>query len=103
MGDLEKAPNINHLWARMLVAELIRCGVDFFAISPGSRSTPLALAVAESGTRYMVHFDERGAAFLALGWAKAKGKPAAVVCTSGSAVANLWPAVVEANAAQVPL
>jgi 2-succinyl-5-enolpyruvyl-6-hydroxy-3-cyclohexene-1-carboxylate synthase len=98
------APNLNHLWARLLVEELLRVGVSHFCVSPGSRSTPLAHAVAaRAGEACTVHFDERGAAFHALGWARATGRPAALVCTSGSAVANYWPAVVEAHAARVPL
>ncbi|MBI2435410.1 MAG: 2-succinyl-5-enolpyruvyl-6-hydroxy-3-cyclohexene-1-carboxylic-acid synthase [Candidatus Hydrogenedentes bacterium] len=97
-------PNLNHCWASLLIEELVRGGCGFFGLAPGSRSTPLALAVAQQdrATR-CVHFDERGVAFHALGWARATGRPAAVVCTSGSAVANLWPAVVEAEASRVPL
>lgn len=96
--------NMNHLWAGLLIEELVRCGVSFFCISPGSRSAPLTLAVAEHPTVEKVwHYDERSAAFYALGYAKAIGKPAALVCTSGSAVANYWPAVVEASVSRIPL
>lgn len=99
-----EAPNLNHAWARLLVEELRRAGVCHFCVSPGSRSTPLAHAVAAmAGDACTVHFDERGAAFHALGWARATGRPAALICTSGSAVANAWPAVVEAWASRVPL
>ena len=96
--------NMNHLTASLLVEELVRNGVTFFCLSPGSRSTPLAAAVAaHEGTTDVVHFDERGAAYHALGYAKATGKPAALVCTSGTAAANYMPAVVEASASYVPL
>lgn len=89
---------------RAFVAELVRGGVSEVAISPGSRSTPLALAAArERGLRVHVHLDERASAFFALGAAKATGRPAAVVTTSGTAAANLFPAVVEASMARVPL
>ena len=100
-------PNINALWAALLVEELIRQGVGLFVVAPGSRSAPLAVAVARAAmagqTDWLVHPDERAAAFVALGWARATGRPAAVVTTSGTAVANLLPAVVEADAAGVPL
>lgn len=101
---IESSPNINFLWARLLIGELVRCGVAFFQISPGSRSTPLALVAAEHPkARSLAHFDERGAAFHALGHARATGRPVALICTSGSAVANYWPAVVEAAQSHVPL
>ncbi len=97
------APPLNRLWAETLVDELVRCGVGLFGLAPGSRSTPLALAVAASEAASIVHFDERGLAFYALGWARATGRPAAVVTTSGTAVANLLPAAVEASVDAVPL
>lgn len=101
---IRKAPNINHFWARLMVEELYRNGVVDFVISPGSRSTPLALAIAQhAAARYFVHYDERGAGFFALGLAQRFGAPAALVCTSGSAAANYWPAVVEASQSATPL
>lgn len=101
---LSEAPNMNLLWAQWLVEELMRAGVCGFCLSPGSRSTPLTLAVAQNPrAAHRVHFDERGAAYFALGWAKASGKPAVLVCTSGSAAANYWPALAEASMAHVPL
>ncbi len=104
MKHIVEAPNMNHLWSRLLVEELIRSGVNGFCISPGSRSTPLAIAVSEAkDIVHIVHFDERASAFYALGWAKATGKPIALICTSGTAVANYLPAVVEASLARVPL
>ncbi len=96
--------SLNTLWATLLVEELVRHGVTFFSLAPGSRSTPLALAVARNGRAdFSVHFDERGALFLALGHARATGRPAAFVTTSGTAVANALPAVVEADVDGVPL
>ncbi len=98
------APNLNVLAAELLIEELLRSGVDCFCIAPGSRSAPLALAVARRApAKAHVHFDERGAAFFALGHARATGHPAAVITTSGTAVANLLPAVVEASLDGVPL
>lgn len=101
---ISKAPNLNHCWSGLIVEELLRCGVSGFVLSPGSRSTPLTLAVASNPRApHLVHYDERGAAFYALGRAKALNRPVALVCTSGSAVANYWPAVVEAATNGVPL
>ena len=98
------APNLNVLAAELLIEELLRNGVDCFCIAPGSRSAPLALAVARrAAEKAHVHFDERGAGFFALGHARATGRPAAVITTSGTAVANLLPAVVEAAMDSVPL
>ena len=99
-----QAANVNHLWATLLVEELVRNGVGTFCIAPGSRSTPLVVAVARNPrARAIVHYDERGAAFHALGCGRATGEPAVVVTTSGSALANVWPAVVEASLERVPL
>ncbi|MFP4501159.1 MAG: 2-succinyl-5-enolpyruvyl-6-hydroxy-3-cyclohexene-1-carboxylic-acid synthase [Candidatus Hydrogenedentota bacterium] len=100
----ETAANRNQLWARLLVSELVRAGVCGFVLSPGARSAPLTLAVAEHpGAAHTMHYDERGAAFHALGWARATGRPAVLVCTSGSAAANYMPAVVEAAQSHTPL
>ena len=96
--------NLNGLWSALLIEELSRLGVQHFCIAPGSRSAPLTLALAERQdiTRH-VHFDERGLAFFALGLVKASGQPVAVVTTSGTAVANLYPAMIEARQSGVPL
>jgi 2-succinyl-5-enolpyruvyl-6-hydroxy-3-cyclohexene-1-carboxylate synthase len=86
------------------VAELVRAGVAHACIMPGARSTPLALTLAtHSGLRAWSHIDERSGAFFALGIAKATRRPVVVVCTSGTAAANLLPAAVEAFYAHVPL
>lgn len=96
--------NLNRLWADLIVAELIRSGVRMFCLSPGSRCTPLTTAVAaHPDAPHVVHFDERGSAFFALGFARATGRPAAWITTSGTAVANGMPAVVEASVDGVPL
>lgn len=102
--DPRKAPNINMAWARAMVEELLRCGATRFWIAPGSRSAPLTMAVAEHpGAVSLVHFDERGLAFHALGFASAYRSTAVIICTSGTAVANLFPAVVEASKKKLPL
>ena len=96
--------NINILWGSLIIAELIRNGIDYFCISPGSRSAPLATAVAQNQrARYLICFDERGAAFHALGYGRATGRPAALICTSGTAAANYYPAIIEASADNIPM
>lgn len=105
--DLDaRAPdaNRNQVWARALIEELARAGVEHVSIAPGSRSTPLVLALAAADAFTVhVHLDERSAAFFALGVGKATRRPAAVVTTSGTAAANLLPAVVEASQSETPL
>jgi 2-succinyl-5-enolpyruvyl-6-hydroxy-3-cyclohexene-1-carboxylate synthase len=96
--------NRNTALASAMVEELARSGVRRAVVSPGSRSTPLAVALwREPQIEATVVLDERSAGFFALGTALATGVPAAVLCTSGSAAANLHPAVVEADEASVPM
>jgi 2-succinyl-5-enolpyruvyl-6-hydroxy-3-cyclohexene-1-carboxylate synthase len=95
---------VQTLWAELIAATLADCGVRMCVISPGSRSTPLVLALAATGRFELpTIIDERAAAFFALGSARATGTPAALVCTSGSAAAHYLPALVEASMAGVPL
>src|SRR4051795_3984875 len=89
---------------QVLVDELVRSGMRHAVTCPGSRNAPLALTLAaQDGLTAISVLDERSAGFAALGIAKATGRPVAVTCTSGSAAANLLPAVVEAHEARVPL
>ena len=101
---LRSLPNINTLWATLVVEELCRCGVTRFVVCPGARSTPLAVAVGRNrrASAAVLH-DERSAGFWAVGFGKAARVPAAVIVTSGTAVANLLPAAVEAAQQGVPL
>lgn len=97
-------PNPSTALARVVVDELAEGGVEFIVISPGSRSGALATAAAEHpDIETHVVIDERSAAFRALGVAKASGRPAAMVATSGTAPTNFFPAIVEADMAGVPL
>ena len=97
---------INRTYAPLqaFVEELYRCGMRHAVTSPGSRNAPIALTfAAQEGVEAVSVIDERSAGFVALGMAKASGRPVAVTCTSGTAAANLHPAVVEAHEARVPL
>ena len=96
--------NPNMEWSQLFVQALVEAGLTAVCISPGSRSTPLTLAfAAQEGIQIYRHLDERSAGFFALGLAVATDQPVALVCTSGTAVANYFPAIVEANMSQVPL
>jgi 2-succinyl-5-enolpyruvyl-6-hydroxy-3-cyclohexene-1-carboxylate synthase len=110
--------NPSTAFATTLVDELARCGLLEAVLAPGSRSAPLAMALWQragngggpaelpargGGLRLHVRIDERSAAFLALGLAKASRRPVALVCTSGTAAAHFHPAVIEASEAGVPL
>ncbi|MEI6284678.1 MAG: 2-succinyl-5-enolpyruvyl-6-hydroxy-3-cyclohexene-1-carboxylic-acid synthase, partial [Opitutae bacterium] len=104
MAGLTTIRNTNALWGAVGVSTLESLGLKHVVISPGSRSTPLASAFAESKKiiSYSV-LDERSAAFFALGIAKASRQPVALLCTSGTAVANYLPAVIEARLSATPL
>ena len=96
--------HLNEAWARALIDELCAAGAGVAAICPGSRSTPLALACAgEPRLAVRSIVDERSGAFFALGAAKATGRPALAVATSGTAGAHFYPAILEAEASRVPL
>src|SRR5215204_3083506 len=96
--------NANTALASAFAEELARGGLRLAVVSPGSRSTPLALALwRQPEIEVKVIVDERSAGFFALGAAQASGRPTAVLCTSGTAAANLHPAVCEADEAGVPL
>ncbi len=95
---------LNYQWSQSLIGGLAAAGVRHAVISPGSRSTPLALAaLREPGLQCHMVIDERCAAFFALGIAKASNHPALVIATSGSAPANWLPAVIEASESGVPI
>ncbi len=104
MSDKYQYLNINHCWGSLIIEELVRCGVEYFCLAPGSRCSPLTVAVAQQkGIRSVVHFDERGLAFHALGYVSAVKKPAVLICTSGTAAANFLPAIIEASKKKLPL
>ncbi len=96
--NLMSVSSFNRRWAAVILEALTRHGVRHVCIAPGSRSTPLTLAAAENRALiHHTHFDERGLGHLALGLAKVSKEPVAVIVTSGTAVANLYPALIEAG------
>ncbi|MGB3192138.1 MAG: 2-succinyl-5-enolpyruvyl-6-hydroxy-3-cyclohexene-1-carboxylic-acid synthase [Limnoraphis sp.] len=96
--------NINTIWASIIVETLYKLGLTTAIISPGSRSSPLTFAFSQqSEIETIPVLDERSAAFFALGIAKKSGLPTVLVCTSGTAGANFYPAVIEARESRVPL
>jgi 2-succinyl-5-enolpyruvyl-6-hydroxy-3-cyclohexene-1-carboxylate synthase len=96
--------NVNALWCSVLVETLVRAGVRHAVVSPGSRSAPLTIALARHpGLEAIPVLDERSAAFFALGLAKRTHRTVVLVCTSGTAGANYFPAVIEAQESGVPL
>ncbi len=97
--------NPSTLYANAFVDALVAAGLKRVCLAPGSRHTALVLAFArhKGAVDISTHLDERSAAFFALGCALATGEPAAVVCTSGSAAANFFPAIIEAHQSRVPL
>lgn len=101
---IRECPNINSLWAFMIIEECSRLGLTYFCVAPGSRSSPLAIAASMHPlTTCISCYDERSLAFHAVGYAKGSRKPAVVITSSGTAVSNLLPAVVEASQNFVPL
>lgn len=95
---------VNTLWAAVLVETLVRLGLTTAVVCPGSRSAPLAIACAQHPQLQAIPvLDERSAAFFALGLARRTHRPVVLVCTSGTAGANFFPAVIEAHESQVPL
>ncbi|EPS67916.1 hypothetical protein M569_06857, partial [Genlisea aurea] len=100
----QACPNINLLWASLMIEECVRLGLTYFCIAPGSRSSPLTLAATSHPLATCIAcIDERSLSFHALGYAKGSRKPAVVITSSGTAVSNLLPAVVEASHSFVPL
>lgn len=98
------SPDVQATFCATLVDEWVRCGLTDAVVCPGSRSTPMTLALtADDRLQVHVHHDERSGSFLALGLAAASGRPVVIITTSGTAVVELHPAVVEADLAGVPL
>ncbi len=106
---LQSLSSPNVAWSTAFIEELVRCGITQFYICPGSRNTPLTSAIFKSMrsnagvVRATSVHDERGAGFRAVGYARQNHRPAVVVTSSGTAVANLYPSVVEASSDGVPL
>ncbi len=104
MSGANSTADYNLLASLNLISALAEAGVRDFVISSGSRCAPLVLAASRCNEiRILTHFDERSAGFLALGNAKASRRPAALICTSGTAAANYFPAVVESRLSHTPL
>ena len=101
---MKKYINRNYFWADVFVNQLNVFGIKHVCISPGSRNTPLTLAFAKNKSfKKYIHVDERSSCFFALGLAKQTKKPIVVVTTSGTAVAELYPAIIEAYIQRIPL
>ncbi|KAJ3679628.1 hypothetical protein LUZ60_017639 [Juncus effusus] len=102
--SIKECSNINFVWASLIVEELVRLGVTYYCIAPGSRSSPLAIcATRHPSTNCISCYDERSLAFNALGYARGSRTPAVVITSSGTAVSNLYPAVVEASQGFIPI
>ena len=94
----------NQAWGKILIEACIQQGLRHFFLAPGSRCTPLTLAVAQHPSAVITqHFDERGLAFACLGFGRATARPGVFLCTSGTAAANAFPAVIEAHYEQIPM
>ncbi len=104
MSHMPLTDNLNLLWSSLIVAELVKNGLDTFFVSPGNRNAPLIAALAYEGRAVKkICVDERAAGYRALGHAKATGRSGVLVCTSGTAPANYYPAVIEASREEIPL
>ncbi|XP_078444001.1 2-oxoglutarate decarboxylase/hydro-lyase/magnesium ion-binding protein isoform X2 [Wolffia australiana] len=102
--SVSQSANINALWASLIVEEFVRHGLTYFCIAPGSRSSPLAIAAsAHKLTTCMSCYDERSLAFHGVGFARGSSMPAVVITSSGTAVSNLLPGVVEASQDFLPM
>ncbi|XP_050372499.1 protein PHYLLO, chloroplastic isoform X2 [Argentina anserina] len=102
--SVQDCGNINTVWASLIIEECSRLGLMYFCVAPGSRSSPLAVAASTHPLiTCIVCYDERSLAFHAVGYGRGSGKPAVVITSSGTAVSNLFPAVVEASQDFVPL
>jgi len=96
--------NLNSFWSKIIIEEFIRNGINYFSISPGSRSTPLTSAAALNKKAIIkMVYDERSNGYHALGYAKFKRVPAVIITTSGTAVPNLYPSIVEAHCSNIPV
>ena len=94
----------NPTWAYHIINQLCENKITYFCIAPGSRSTPLALAVAKhKKAKAFIHHDERALAFHALGYSKVTKKASVIIVTSGTALGNLYPAIMEAFHSNIPL
>lgn len=101
---IEKITNLNRLWSSIIITELKRQGSNQFYLSPGLRNAPLLWAVQNiDNINYHTSIDERGASYRALGSAKYNNTPAVLICTSGTAMANYFPAIIEAKKSKTPL
>ena len=101
---MKKYINRNYFWASLFVEQITQMGVRHVCISPGSRNTSLTFAFASNKKlKKYIHIDERSSGFFALGIAKRTNQPVAIVTTSGTAVAELYPAIIEAYQQRIPL
>jgi 2-succinyl-5-enolpyruvyl-6-hydroxy-3-cyclohexene-1-carboxylate synthase len=95
--------NRNIIWTETFVNVLLSAGIKYACISPGSRSTPLTYAVSKSSIKTFIHIDERSGGFFATGLARNTGSPVILICTSGTAAAEFYPAIIEAYQQRIPL
>lgn len=102
--DKLNSKSIDEIWCQIIIEELVRQGIKYFFIAPGSRSTPLTLALARHKiAQYYIHFDERSLGYFALGYSKSCLAPSVIITTSGTAVANLFPSIIESSLGFSPI